>query len=70
MAKAMVAPAPMVSRPYLWQSSFPLQMAARSLTPQSEPRAARVSYSGPPYRASTLYGVSSSTSFLHATAQA
>jgi hypothetical protein len=28
MAKAIVAPAPMVSRPYLWQSSFPLQIAA------------------------------------------
>lgn len=53
MAKAMVTPVEIVSMEYLLQSSFALETATRLSFMQSEPNAAVVSYSGPPYAGST-----------------
>ncbi len=48
MANEIVMPAEIVSTPYMLHSSFALAMTSKSSTPQLEPNAARVSYSGPP----------------------
>ena len=53
IAQATVAPVPIVSRPCSLQILLASEIAGRSSTPQYDPKTAAVSYSGPPWRAST-----------------
>ncbi len=69
IAKAVTHPVEMESSTYCAWSWLTSARALRSLTPQSEPDAASVSYSGPPYLGVTPSSFTS-TSRLHATAHA
>ena len=48
MAKETIMPPPIVSRPSALQMALPLATASRFPTPQFDPKAPAVSYSGPP----------------------
>ena len=70
MAKEMQTPVEIVSMPYRAQISLAFIRASTLSMPQLEPKAASVSYSGPPYRMSTGSGPSSFTARLHRMGQA
>jgi len=69
MAQAMVAPAEIVSIPNWLHRRPALQVAARSIEPSREPKAAMVSYSGPGPRETAKGPSSTCTTRLQAMRQ-